>query len=55
VDPGSAENIGEAILNVVNSKELRDKMITIGADYANNFKDDVIAHTYMKLYHSLLK
>ena len=55
VDPYSAEEIGEAILKVVNSKELRDKMITIGADYANNFKDDVIAHTYMKLYHSLLK
>jgi glycosyltransferase involved in cell wall biosynthesis len=55
VDPYNADNIGEAIFNVVNSKELRDKMIIIGADYANNFKDDVIATTYMKLYHSLLK
>jgi glycosyltransferase involved in cell wall biosynthesis len=55
VDPYDAEKIGEAILKVVNSKELRDKMITIGADYANNFKDDVIAHAYMKLYHLLLK
>jgi glycosyltransferase involved in cell wall biosynthesis len=54
VDPHSAEEIGEAILKVVNNKELRDKMITIGADYTNNFKDDVIANTYMKLYHSLL-
>jgi glycosyltransferase involved in cell wall biosynthesis len=55
VDPYSAEKIGEAILRVVNNKELRDNMIAVGADYANNFKDDIIAHTYMKLYHSLLK
>ena len=47
--------IGEAILDVVSSKELRDKMITIGADYASNFKDDVIVQNYMNLYHSLLK
>jgi glycosyltransferase involved in cell wall biosynthesis len=55
VDPYDPEKIGEAILKVVNSKEIREKMITIGADYANNFKDDVIAQTYMNLYHSLLK
>jgi glycosyltransferase involved in cell wall biosynthesis len=54
VDPGSAEEISDAILKVVNNKELRDKMITIGTDYANNFRDDVIARSYMKLYHSLL-
>jgi glycosyltransferase involved in cell wall biosynthesis len=55
IDPYNPEEIGEAVLRVTNSKELRDKMITIGADYANNFKDDIIANTYMKLYHSLLK
>lgn len=55
VDPYSVEKIGEAILKVVNNKEFRDKMITIGADYASSFKDDVIAHTYMTLYYSLLK
>jgi glycosyltransferase involved in cell wall biosynthesis len=55
VDPGSSEMIGEAILEVVKSKELRNKMISIGAQYANNFKDDVIVNTYMKLYYSLLK
>ena len=55
VDPLNSEMIGEAIFNVVSNKELRDKMITIGADYANNFKDDVIVQNYMKLYHSLLK
>ncbi len=55
VDPDSPEKIGEAILKVVNNKDLRDKMISIGTDYANNFRDDVIARAYMKLYHSLLK
>ena len=55
VDSGNSEMIGEAILEVVNSKELRDKMISIGAQYANNFKDDVIVNTYMKLYYSLLE
>lgn len=55
VDPGNSEMIGEAILEVVNSKKIRDKMISIGAQYANNFKDDVIVNTYMKLYYSLLK
>ena len=54
VDPYSAEKIGEAILDIVNSKDLRDKMIAIGTDYANNFKDEVIANSYMKLYHSVL-
>jgi glycosyltransferase involved in cell wall biosynthesis len=55
IDPYNPEEIGEAILSVLNDKELRDKMISIGADYSNNFKDTIIANTYMKLYHSLLK
>jgi glycosyltransferase involved in cell wall biosynthesis len=54
VDPYDTEKIGEAIIKVVNSKELRDKMIKIGAAYADNFKDEVIADAYMKLYCSLL-
>ncbi len=55
VDPLDSEKIGEAILNVINNRELRNNMITIGADYARNFKDDVIINNYIKLYHSLLK
>ena len=55
VDPNDHEKIGEAILNVVNNKDIRDKMINIGSDYATKFKDDIIADAYMKLYHSLLK
>lgn len=55
VDPLNSEMIGEAILDVVSNKGLRDKMITAGADYANNFKDDVIVQNYIDLYHSLLR
>ena len=55
MDPDDHEKIGEAILNVVNNKDVRDRMINIGSDYATNFRDDIIADAYMKLYHSLLK
>jgi glycosyltransferase involved in cell wall biosynthesis len=54
-DPHDPEKIGEAILKVTNDKDLRDKMIRIGADYADNFKDDIIARDYMMLYQSMLK
>ena len=55
VDPYSIQEIGESIIEVINNKDIRDKMITIGANYANNFKDEVIANNYMNLYHSLLE
>ena len=55
VDPHSPEEIGDAILSVLNDKTLRDKMVTTGKMYANNFKDDNIADAYMNIYHSLLK
>ncbi len=54
VDPGNPEEIGEAVLKVINSKELRNNMITEGINYASNFKDDVVANAYMKMYRSLL-
>jgi glycosyltransferase involved in cell wall biosynthesis len=55
VDPHNPEKISEAIMEVVNNKSTREKMISIGTDYANNFKDDTIADSYMKLYQSLLE
>jgi glycosyltransferase involved in cell wall biosynthesis len=55
VDPNDPEMIGETILKVVNDKKIREEMIIIGADYANNFTDDIIARSYLTLYHSLLK
>ncbi len=54
VDPGNPEEIGNAILQVINDKELRDKMITLGIDHAGHFKDIIIADSYMGLYHSML-
>lgn len=54
VDPNNPEEIGEAIRKVISNKELRDKMISAGSAYAKNFRDDVIAGAYMKLYHSVL-
>jgi glycosyltransferase involved in cell wall biosynthesis len=55
VDPYDVKDIGEAIQKVLNSKELRDNMISTGLEYANNFKDEVIAQKYMSLYHSVLE
>jgi glycosyltransferase involved in cell wall biosynthesis len=55
VDPGNIEEIAEAIQQVVNSRELRESMISKGIEYANRFKDEVIANEYMTLYHSMLK
>ncbi len=54
VDPHNPLTIGEAILDVISNKSLRDKMVSSGTDYAGNFKDEMIARSYMKLYHSLL-
>jgi glycosyltransferase involved in cell wall biosynthesis len=54
VDPDNPEKIGEAILSVVNNKAVRDRMVKSGSDYADNFKDDIIASAYQRLYHSLL-
>jgi len=55
VDPHNPDEIGEAILSVLNDKDLREKMRTTGKIYANNFKDDNIVEAYMNTYHSLLK
>jgi glycosyltransferase involved in cell wall biosynthesis len=54
IDPYDPMMIGEAILKVINDKETRGRMISIGFEYANNFREDVIAGAYMKLYCSLL-
>jgi glycosyltransferase involved in cell wall biosynthesis len=55
VDPYNPEEIGEAIIKVTGSSELREKMKNSGAEYANNFRDEIIADSYLKLYHSLLQ
>lgn len=55
VDPHDPEQIGKAIIKVTSDKDLREKMISIGAAYADNFKDDLIARDYMTLYQSMLQ
>ncbi|MGD0341673.1 MAG: glycosyltransferase family 1 protein [Bacteroidales bacterium] len=55
VDPHDPEKIGKAIIKVTSDKDLRDKMIRIGAEYADNFKDEIIARDYMMLYRSIFK
>jgi glycosyltransferase involved in cell wall biosynthesis len=55
IDPYDHENLGDAIFEVINNKDLRDKMIAAGTEYANKFTDEAVAKSYMKLYHSLLQ
>ena len=55
IDPHRPEEIGEAILRVTKQPELRNEMIAKGADYAVNFRDDVISSKYSKLYYSLIE
>ena len=55
VDPHDPKQIGKAIIKVTSDKDLREKMISIGAAYADNFKDDLIARDYMTLYQSMLQ
>ncbi len=54
VDPNSPEEIGAAVLKVLNDKTLRDKMVKAGSDFAVKFRDDIIAKNYIELYHSIL-
>jgi len=54
IDPYNPEEIGEAILKVIDSKDLREKMINEGSEYVNKFRDEIITDSYLKLCHSLL-
>jgi glycosyltransferase involved in cell wall biosynthesis len=54
VDPYDPEEIGDAIIRVISNDKIRDRMIAEGTAYADNFKDEVIAKKYNKLYHSLI-
>lgn len=54
VDPYDPEEIGAAILKVANDRELREKMISAGKEYASGFRDEIIAREYNDLYYTLL-
>jgi len=55
IDPHDSEKLGDAIKMVISDKALRDKMVSIGTDYAKIFVDEVVVNSYMKLYNSLLR
>ena len=53
INPLSVEQMKETILEILNSKELQEKMETEGLEHAQNFTDDKIANNLMKVYKSL--
>ena len=55
IDPYDPEEIGNAINLVISDEKIRERMIAAGVAYADNFKEEVIARNYNKLFHSLLK
>jgi glycosyltransferase involved in cell wall biosynthesis len=55
VDPANPGEIGNAIIEVVNNSNLRERMIQQGIAHAGNFSPEVIAGSYMDLYHSVMK
>ena len=54
INPLSVEQMKEAILEILNSKELQKKMKTNGLEHAQNFTDDKIANNLMTVYKTLL-
>jgi len=53
INPLSKEDIIEAINKIDNNPKIREKMITNGIKYAENFSDQNIANNLMKVYNSL--
>jgi len=54
INPLSVEQMKEAILEILNSQELQEKMKTEGLEHAQNFTDNKIANNLMKVYNTLL-
>lgn len=55
IDPYDSNEIGEAIIKVISDKNIRDEMIRAGTEYAEKFREENIAKSYIKLYHDLIK
>jgi len=53
INPLSVEQMKEAILEILNSQELQEKMKIKGLEHAKNFTDDKIADNLMKVYTTL--
>jgi len=54
IDPGNTEELGEAIIRVLNDIRLQQQMIKEGFKHALQFSNEDIAHRVMKLYNGLL-
>ena len=54
INPGSVEELKEAIEKVLSDKALQEEMVVAGREHVRKFSDDYIARQYMELYESLL-
>lgn len=54
VSPNDSEELGEAIHRILTDKELKNKMIKKGYEYALNFREEKIAGDLMKVYRQVL-
>ena len=53
IDPGNSAEIGIAIRNILNNRDLREELIQKGSLNAQLFKDHIVADKLMKLYRTL--
>ncbi len=49
-EPGNVDELGEAIVKVLNDSELQKRMIEKGYNHAQSFRENVIADNIMKVY-----
>ncbi|MBL7112623.1 MAG: glycosyltransferase family 1 protein, partial [Bacteroidales bacterium] len=49
-EPGNVDELGEAVVKVLNDSELRKRMIEKGYNHAQSFRENVIAENIMKVY-----
>ncbi len=55
IDPANSTEIGLAIRNILNDKDLRAELIQKGTLNAELFKDQIVAENLMRLYQSLVE
>lgn len=54
VDPGSSEQIADAIIRVVSNPDFRTEMVSQGYEHSKKFLPERIADQFMQLYHTIL-
>lgn len=53
IEPTNVEEMRVSILSILNDQEKREKQISIGFEYAQNFNDPIIAKKIMSIYRNL--